>query len=252
MDRETIKALLDKVRDGQLSVDDCLSRLQWFPYEDIGFAKLDHHRGLRRGFPEVVFCEGKTVEQCVRIIERMSASGQLVLATRANRDVFEALGAQMEQADYNELARTIRIGEIPLPRTEKQIAVITAGTSDVPVAEEAAITAETMGCPVVRIFDVGVAGIHRLFEQKDKIAGASVIIVIAGMEGALASVIGGIVDCPVVAVPTSVGYGASFKGLAALLAMLNSCAPGVATMNIDNGFGAGYFAAITVLGKPST
>lgn len=250
MNSDELRILLEQVKTGDVSIEESIKRLKHLPFEDIGFAKLDNHRKLRRGFPEVVLCEGKTIEQTVAIINRFAENDHLVLATRANKDIYEKIKGKNKIVTYNEHARMIIVGELPDPVTDKKIAVITAGTSDIPVAEEAAVTAESMGNPVERLFDVGVAGIHRLFDKKETIVQAHVIIVVAGMEGALASVVGGLVDCPVIAVPTSVGYGASFDGLAALLAMLNSCAPGVAVMNIDNGFGAGYFAAITNLGKP--
>lgn len=251
MNRDELQDLLQQVRDGQLSIDDGLARMKNFPIDDIGFAKLDTHRNLRRGFPEVVFCLGKTTSQSVEIINRMADNDRLVLATRANKDIYDAIREKHESAVHNEIARTITVGNLPNKKTEQFIAIVSAGTSDMPVAEEAAITAEAMGNPVQRIYDVGVAGIHRLLKSSGKILEAHVVVVVAGMEGALASVVGGMVDSPVVAVPTSVGYGASFGGIAALLAMLNSCAPGVTVVNIDNGFGAGYSAAIINLGKPT-
>lgn len=249
MNRDDLRGMLEDIRSGQLTVEEGIERMKHFPNEDLGFANLDTHRELRKGFPEVVFCQGKTIEQSVEIIGRLAARGNLVLGTRCDADTARAVDEACERVTYDKLARTIVIGDMPQTRTERIVTIITAGTSDIPVAEEAAITAETMGCPVDKIFDVGVAGIHRLLGKREKISKASVLVVVAGMEGALASVVGGMADVPVIAVPTSVGYGASFNGLAALLAMLNSCAPGVAVVNIDNGFGAGYFAAMSNLGN---
>lgn len=221
-----------------------MSALKSLPYEDLGFAKLDHHRHLRRGFPEVIFCENKTTDQVVTIVNKMLDSGCNVLATRVSSDMFNAVHAVHPLAAYHEQARVMTVSLRPIKTRKGKVAIITAGTSDIPVAEEAAVTSETMGCRVMRIYDVGVAGIHRLFDRRNDISKSDSIVVVAGMEGALASVVGGLVECPVVAVPTSVGYGASFDGLAALLGMLNTCSPGVAVVNIDNGFGAGYFASI--------
>ena len=249
MNKDELRDLLSRVQSGEISIDESLAKIKHMPYEDLGYAKLDTHRKLRRGFPEVVYCEGKTIEQSTEIISRLSKNDKLVLATRTNNELYQSVKLVCKQTLFNEIARTIIIGQIPTPKTDKYIAVVSAGTSDIPVAEEAAVTAECMGNKVERLFDVGVAGIHRLFDNKDKFINAHVIVVVAGMEGALASVVGGLVDCPVIAVPTSIGYGASFNGLAALLSMLNSCSPGVAVVNIDNGFGAGYFAAVTNLGK---
>lgn len=244
MDKNSLRQLLEQVKEGELDVADALDRLKSFPYEDLGFAKLDTHRDLRRGFPEVVFCKGKTIPQVVGIFQSLARSERSVMATKASPEIFEAVCKKCPEATYNESAQIILAGQRNKEETVKRIAVISAGTSDMPIAEEAAVTAEVMGNPVDRLYDVGVAGIHRLLYNKDTLFKANVIVVVAGMEGALASVVGGMVDRPVVAVPTSVGYGASFHGLAALLSMLNCCAPGVAVMNIDNGFGAGYFAAI--------
>ncbi|MCD6249364.1 MAG: nickel pincer cofactor biosynthesis protein LarB [candidate division Zixibacteria bacterium] len=249
MDKNSLRQLLEQVKLGDLEVVDALDRLKSFPYDDLGFAKLDTHRDLRRGFPEVIFCKGKTIPQVVRIFQSLSGSERQIMATRSNREFFDEIQKVCPEATYSETAKIILAGRPNKMKTTKRIAVISAGTADISVAEEAAVTAEAMGNPVDRLFDVGVAGIHRLFDNKDTLFKASVIIVVAGMEGALASVVGGMVDCPVIAVPTSIGYGASFHGLAALLSMLNCCSPGVAVMNIDNGFGAGYFAAITNLGN---
>ncbi|UCC43148.1 MAG: nickel pincer cofactor biosynthesis protein LarB [Candidatus Zixiibacteriota bacterium] len=249
MDKERLRQLLEEVRSGQLDVDKAFQQLKRLPFEDLGFAKLDTHRDIRRGFPEVIFCEGKTSEQITAIVERLADGGRTVMATRADRSVFEAISAIRKDATYNEAARIILLGRQPEKKTDHVIAVVSAGTSDIPVAEEAAVTGEVMGNPVDRLFDVGVAGVHRLLHNKEKLFKANVLVVVAGMEGALASVVGGLVDRPVIAVPTSIGYGASFNGLAALLSMLNCCAPGVSVMNIDNGFGAGYFASLVNQGK---
>ncbi len=243
MDRDNLKNLLQQVKEGTIDVDRALDALKCMPFEDLGFAKVDHHRSLRTGFPEVVFCQGKQPEQAVAIIERLMSSAKNILATRADGEIFARVGAVAPGARYHKLARCITIEQEQGPKYSSPILVISAGTADLPVAEEAAVTAEIMGNKVVRLYDVGVAGIHRLFHHKELIEEASVIIVVAGMEGALASVVGGLVDVPVVAVPTSIGYGASFGGLAALLGMLNSCAAGVAVVNIDNGFGAAAIAA---------
>jgi len=247
MDTLRLKQILEDVKSGDLPVDEALSSLRTLPYDDIGCAKLDLHRGIRTGFPEVVFCQGKNDEQAVDIVKRLAGHHTKVLATRVAPDVAGKIAAAVEGCTYYSLARILVVdkpGERPEPATVdgKFVMVLCAGTADIAVAEEAAITAESMGSRVERSYDVGVAGLHRLLDQKDRIMRANVLIVVAGMEGALPSVVGGMVSCPVIAVPTSVGYGASFGGLAALLAMLNSCAAGIAVMNIDNGFGAGYFA----------
>ena len=240
---EKIKELLEDVQSGKISIDDALRDLRSLPYEDLGFAKIDTHRDLRKGFPEVVFCRGKTAEQITGIVDALS-DNEFILATKANLEVYKAISEVRRDAIYHEVAKIVQIGQGRAKRTDKTILVVTAGTSDLPIAEEAAVTAEVMGNTVDKAYDVGVAGVHRLFDVKDRLFDAGVIIVVAGMEGALASIVGGVVDCPVIAVPTSVGYGASFDGLAALLSMLNCCAPGVAVVNIDNGFGAGYFASL--------
>jgi NCAIR mutase (PurE)-related protein len=214
-------------------------------FDEMGFAKIDTHRGARRGFPEAVLCEGKTTEQVARIVHKMNEGPESILATRASAETYEAVKALVPEAEYHELPRLIVVRkEIPEPDPDRIVLVMTAGTGDIPAAEEAAMTAELMGHKVERVFDVGVAGIHRLFSQQEKIRAANVIVVAAGMEGALASVVGGLVSKPVIALPTSVGYGASFGGVAALLGMLNSCAAGVSVVNIDNGFGAGRLAGI--------
>jgi len=244
MDPNTLKILLESVKDGGTSIDAALSQLKNLPFEELGFAKVDHHRQLRTGFPEVIFCQGKTPERIAAIIESMMQHNTNILATRADVAAYEAVRTVAPEAVYHTDARIIVVNREHTVKTTRRIAVVTAGTSDIPVAEEAAITAETMGNPVDRVYDVGVAGIHRLFARIDVLSEANVLIVAAGMEGALASVIGGLVSRPVIAVPTSVGYGASFGGVSALLTMLNSCATGVSVVNIDNGFGAGYMASL--------
>jgi hypothetical protein len=249
MDADAIRKLLRDVKHGTISEDEAVALLKAFPMEDLGFAKIDHHRALRRGFPEVVLCEGKTAEQVAAISERILAGNVPLLATRVSPQQAEAIQQVIPDAEYNPTARTVvarpQGRESPKGQGQKgTVLIVSAGTSDIPVAEEAAVTAEVMGNHVERVFDVGVAGIHRLLAHRAKLSAASVIIVVAGMEGALASVVGGLVDVPVIAVPTSVGYGASFQGLAALLGMLNSCAGGVTVVNIDNGFGAGYAASL--------
>jgi len=244
MHPDKLRSLISDVAKGSKSVEQAMAELKTLPYEDLGFAKLDHHRHLRRGFPEVVFCQSKTTEQVVAIVGSMVERECNVLATRVSREVFDAVHAIHKKAVYNEDARTITILSRPIGRRKGDVTIVTAGTSDIPVAEEAAVTSEMMGCRLKRVYDVGVAGIHRLFDKKHDISNSDSLVVVAGMEGALASVVAGLVECPVVAVPTSVGYGASFGGLAALLGMLNSCSPGVAVVNIDNGFGAGYFASV--------
>lgn len=239
-----LKTILEKVRDGSISVDDAVLALKKEPFEDIGYAKIDLHRNIRQGMPEVIYGAGKTPEQITGIIEKMKQNGQkTILVTRLYP---EAAGkvAEKYDIDYHEQSKIGIIGKIPVADGIGKVVVATGGTSDIPVAEEAALTAEVHGNEVVRLYDVGVAGLHRLLSHIDEIMSASVIIAVAGMEGALASVIGGLADCPVIAVPTSVGYGASFNGLSALLSMLNSCASGVSAVNIDNGFGAGYLASM--------
>ncbi len=269
MDAESLRQLLERVRAGETPVEDAVESLRTLPFEDLGFAKLDHHRALRNGFPEVVYCPGKTTPQIVAILERLIVQAPKVLASRANAEVAQAVLAAFPHVVYHELARMLVVsaeGETRrqgdretrgqgLEETAPGLATLTAraslagtvlivsaGTADLAVAEEAAITASEMGSPVERLYDVGVAGIHRLLNNQDRLFAANVLVVVAGMEGALASVVGGLVSRPVIAVPTSVGYGASFGGLSALLTMLNSCATGVGVVNIDNGFGAGYLA----------
>lgn len=244
MDEKEIKKLLEDIKDGKASVEEGMKILKDLPFKELGFAKIDNHREIRVGYPEVVYCAGKTVEQVKSIVEFMLTKNNNILGTRATEEMYAAVKEICKEAEYNKLARTITIKKKDIPIPETYIAVVTAGTSDIPVAEEAVVTAEVLGNKVERVYDVGVAGIHRLFNRLDLIRGAKVVVVIAGMEGALASVVGGLVDKPVIAVPTSVGYGANFGGLSALLCMLNSCASGISVVNIDNGFGAGYLASM--------
>ena len=242
--KSEIKTILEAVKAGEMTVDAALLAIKKEPFEDIGYAKIDLHRGIRQGMPEVIYGAGKTAEQMLGIVERMKHNGQnTILITRLLPEAAERIGAVYEMA-YHADAKIGIIGQIPSASGIGKIVVATGGTSDIPVAEEAALTAEVHGNEVVRLYDVGVAGLHRLLAHLDEIMSASVMIAIAGMEGALASVIGGLADCPVIAVPTSVGYGTSFGGLSALLSMLNSCASGVSVVNIDNGFGAGYLASM--------
>ncbi len=244
MNKEELKHLLQLVHDQQVSVEKAQQALEDLPFTELGFATIDNHRELRVGYPEVIYCEGKTVEQVREIVAFMLDRDVTILATRANEVMYRAVAELTEEAAYNPLGRTITIRRKAAEQTDSYIAIVAAGTSDLPVVEEAAETALALGNRVEKITDVGVAGIHRLFAKMEIIRGAKVIIVVAGMEGALASVIGGMVDKPVIAVPTSVGYGANFGGLAPLLTMLNSCASGVTVVNIDNGFGAAYSASI--------
>jgi NCAIR mutase (PurE)-related protein len=244
MDRALIEVLLNEVREGRTTVNDAVDRLKHLPFEDIGFAKLDHHRALRTGMPEVIFAAGKTVEQVAAIFARMAKAGGNVLATRATREMYEAVYAVEQRAEFHETARAITLTQADTIPGKGSIAVVCAGTSDLPVAEEAMVTARLMGNTVELIADVGVAGIHRLLAQKQGLQSARVLIVCAGMEGALPTVVGGLVNAPVIAVPTSVGYGASFGGIAALLGMLNTCSPNVSVVNIDNGFGAACIASL--------
>ena len=237
-----IRQLLEAVKSGETSVDDALLEIKKAPFEDIGYAKVDLHRKIRQGAAEVIYGAGKTPEQIAGIISAMLKNGQeRILVTRMIPEAAEFVG-QIHPLDYRKDAKVGIIGTMPKPSGIGNVVIATGGTSDIPVAEEAALTAEILGSRVVRLYDVGVSGVHRLLSHMDLIMGASVIIAIAGMEGALASVVGGLADCPVIAVPTSVGYGASFGGVSALLSMLNSCASGVSVVNIDNGFGAGYLA----------
>lgn len=243
MDRESLKRLLDDVAGGRTGVEEAVERLRTLPFEDTGYARVDHHRELRRGFPEVIFCEGKTPEQIQGISMSIINHGSDLLATRCSPEQFAAVSSSIKGAVYHEDGRLFAVKQSK-DQEKGFVAVVAGGTSDRPVSEEAALTAQYLGCRVERFYDVGVAGIHRLFSSWEEIKEADVIVVVAGMEGALASVVAGMADAPVIAVPTSIGYGASFGGLAALLAMLNSCAGGVTVVNIDNGFGAGYAAAV--------
>ena len=244
MERDTLVRLLREVRSGKTKVSEAAERLRHLPFDDLGFAKLDLHRAIRRGFPEVVYGPGKTPEQIVAIADRLRRSGQTVLVTRVGPEAHEALRAGDPDVEYHPLARALVIRSKRRPRLRPGVVVVTAGTADLQVAEEAALTVELMGHRPRRIYDVGVAGLHRLLSHRKELARARVIVAVAGMEGALPSVVGGLVDCPVIAVPTSTGYGTGSGGQAALLAMLNSCTPGLAVTNIDNGFGAGYLAAL--------
>jgi len=244
MDVNTLKDLLQKIQDGTIKIDEAIQKLKLLPFEDIGFASIDHHRHLRRGFPEVIYAPGKNVEEIITIIEKMVDKEDNVLITRLTDNKAKTIKKYFSSGDYYPKSRILTIEVKPIEKRGKgTILVITAGTSDIPVAEEATVTATFMGNDVETLFDVGVAGLHRLLQNKDTIMNASVIVVVAGMEGALPSIVGGLVDKPVIAVPTSTGYGASFRGLSALLGMLNSCAAGVTVVNIDNGFGAGYAAS---------
>lgn len=245
MNQQQIRSLLTRVAAGETSVDDAILLLRSAPFEELGFAKIDHHRGLRQGVAEVVFGAGKTPAQIEAIVTAMRQEGEsCILITRLSREAADALAPRLAGFTYHETGRIGIVGAIPAPDAHGKIVIATGGTSDLYVAEEAALTAEALGNEVVRLYDVGVSGLHRLLSHLDEIMSARVIVAIAGMEGALASVLGGLADCPVIAVPTSVGYGASFGGVAALLSMLNSCASGVSVVNIDNGFGAGYQASL--------
>lgn len=244
MNEQELRQLLDGVRAGKISIAEAVDKLKAPHFDDLGFAKVDTHRSLRKGFPEVVYCEGKTKEEVVAIVDRILAREDNLLATRASEEVYEAVKQGHPDAVYNKRARTITVERKALPKKGGKILVVSAGTSDMDVAEEAVVTARMLGNEVESLYDVGVAGIHRLLSHSEKLRQASVIIVVAGMEGALPSVVAGLVDKPVIAVPTSKGYGANFGGIAPLLAMLNSCASGVTVVNIDNGFGAGYSASL--------
>jgi NCAIR mutase (PurE)-related protein len=244
MTAKEVEKLLNEVKNGNTSVDEALDVLKSFPYTDLGFARIDHHREMRTGYPEIIYCAGKTIEQVREIFRVMVKKESNVIGTRATREMFDAVKNISAKAVFYSEARIISVQKKKPAIPDTKIAVITAGTSDIPVAEEAAITAELLGNKVIRIYDAGVAGIHRLVDKLPEIRSCRVIIVIAGMEGALASVVGGLVDIPVIAVPTSVGYGANFGGISALLAMLTSCSSGVTVVNIDNGFGAGFSASM--------
>ncbi len=246
MEPERLRELLEQVKQDNVSVAEAMGRLRALPFEDLGFARPDHHRALRTGFPEVIFCPGKTPAQIIAIAERLIQFAPKILASRATLEVAAKVKIAFSNVIYHEEARMLVISSEPVrtqqARTVGTVLVVAAGTSDLPVAEEAAVTAEEMGSPIARLYDVGVAGLHRLLAQQETLYAANVLVVVAGMEGALPSVVGGLVSRPVIAVPTSIGYGANFGGLSALLTMLNSCASGIAVVNIDNGFGAGYMA----------
>jgi NCAIR mutase (PurE)-related protein len=244
MTKNEIENLLREVKSGAKSIEEALEILRNFPYTDLGFAKIDTHREIRTGYPEIIYCAGKTVEQVVEIFRVMAERNNNVIGTRVGENMYKAVKEVVSDVIYYPVARIMSVQKKKLTPPESKIAVITAGTSDMPVAEEAAVTAELLGNSVIRIYDAGVAGIHRLVDKLPDIRTCRVIIVIAGMEGALASVVGGLVDLPVIAVPTSVGYGANFGGISALLAMLTSCSSGVTVVNIDNGFGAGFSASM--------
>ncbi len=244
MDTASLKKLFEQVKRGKVSPDEAVQRLRHLPFEDLGFANVDHHRALRAGMPEIIFGPGKTPEQLAEIFARLAKHGRNVLATRVSPEQFRAVKRKFRKAEFHELARAITLTRDATVYGKGKIVVVSAGTSDIPVAEEAVVTAQIMGNEVQHVYDVGVAGIHRLLARREALTQARVIVVCAGMEGALPSVVGGLVGVPVIAVPTSVGYGASYKGIAALLGMLNSCASNVTVVNIDNGFGAGYVASV--------
>lgn len=246
MNEKQLQQILTNVKDGTLNVEEAVQQLRHLPFEDIGFAKIDHHRTIRCGFPEVIYCPGKTEKQVAAIFEKLAKTGQNIIATRADGFLYEDVEriTKLEGLRYERDARMIVLEQKPVELPVGRIVIVTAGTADMPVAEEARVTAHMMGQNIDLVCDVGVAGIHRLLGNVEQLRQANVVIVVAGMEGALASVVGGLVDCPVIAVPTSVGYGASFEGLSALLTMLNSCASGVTVVNIDNGFGAAYAASM--------
>jgi NCAIR mutase (PurE)-related protein len=243
MYEQKIKDIVKQIQDGKMDAEHALDTLKDLPFQDLGYANIDHHREIRTGYPEVIYCEGKSLEHIIGIVSAMLEKDVNILATRASKAVYEATKALHDDIIYNEQARIIIFKKVPFKVSKHKVLIATGGTSDIAVAEEAALTAEVLGTQVVRLYDVGVAGIHRLLARREILNDCSVIIAVAGMEGALPSVIGGLVDVPVIAVPTSVGYGAHFNGLASLLAMLNSCASGISVVNIDNGFGAGYTAS---------
>ena len=241
MNYSYLKSILEQVQNGCIQIDAALKELKHLPYEDLGYARLDHHRYLRTGVPEVIYCEGKSIQQIQGIVRRLDRNHSNILGTRANPEIFQAVQEVADTCTYHEVARIVVVSPKPVQK-EGHIAVVCAGTSDLPVAEEAVVTAEVLGSRVERFYDVGVAGIHRLLDIREYLLKANAVVVVAGLEGALASVVGGLVSCPVIRVPTSIGYGTSFGGIAALLSMLNSCAPGVTVVNIDNGFGAACHA----------
>ncbi len=245
MYEQKIRKVMHGVKNKKINVDEAVKKLKFLPFEDLGFAKIDHHRALRRGFPEVVFCQNKTIKQVVAIVKKLAEKNSDVLATRVTEKMFNEVKKHVKNAQYNKISKTIIIhNQKSKIQKNGKILVLSAGTSDINVAEEAAVVAEAMGSKVKRVYDVGVAGLHRLLDNKEKIGDANVLVVVAGMDGVLPSVVSGIFSKPIIAVPTSVGYGASFKGIAPLLTMLNACSPGVVVVNIDNGFGAGYFASL--------
>ncbi|MDD2798313.1 MAG: nickel pincer cofactor biosynthesis protein LarB [Bacteroidales bacterium] len=246
MTENRIYALLTDVKEGKIEVSQAIEELKNLPFEDLGYAKIDHHREIRTGYPEVIFCPGKSTSQIRGIITSLLAKNTNIMASRASQEIFDAVKDLASNIEYYSEARTIFIQRTEIKQSKSKILVVSGGTSDIPVAEEAVVTAEKLGCRVEKLYDVGVAGIHRLLANKHLLDEAQVIIAVAGMEGALASVVGGLTDKPVIAVPTSIGYGANFGGLAALLAMLNSCASGIGVVNIDNGFGAGFLAATII------
>ena len=244
MDNHELRELLEKVKSGEVSIEDAGETIKRLPFDDLGYAKVDHHRAIRVGYPEVIYCENKALSHIEGIVKNMlDNSDGNILATRASREVYEHILKVAPDAEYHELARIVTVKRKEIRMVPGKVLVVTAGSADIPVAEEAAVTAEMLGNPVERVYDVGVAGLHRLLARLDVIRTANVVITVAGMEGALASVLGGLIDKPLIAVPTSVGYGSSFHGLSALLTMLNSCASGVGVVNIDNGFGAAYLAS---------
>lgn len=246
MDSNNLHELLTSLKEGKTSVDDVMKSIKSLEYTDLNYAKIDNHRELRNGFPEVIYCEGKSEDQLIGIINAMAEKGSNILGTRLSKEVYNRIKDHISGATYHEDARLVCIVNHELKKSTAKVLIATGGTSDIPVAEEAAITAEMLGTSVIRLYDVGVAGIHRLLNNRKYLEEASVVITVAGMEGALASVVGGLVDVPVIAVPTSVGYGANFSGLAPLLSMLNTCASGVGVVNIDNGFGAGHLASTII------
>jgi len=243
MDKEKLKKLLEEYKDDKVTLENVLATLKDLPFQDLGYAKVDHHRALRKGFPEVVYCPGKTIDQIKGIYASLSERNENILLTRATEEIYNVLKKEDKNLQFNPQARIIYLDRIQRKKTGSLL-IICGGTADIPVAEEAALTAEIMGANVTRIYDAGVAGIHRLLHYREKIYNANAIVAIAGMEGALPSVVAGLAACPVIAVPTSVGYGANMKGISALLTMLNSCAPNVAVVNIDNGFGGGLMGAL--------
>jgi NCAIR mutase (PurE)-related protein len=243
MDINYLRDLLEQLRKGQIDTGAALEELRKLPFEDLGYAKIDNHRGIRKGVPEVIYCQGKSIEQVQGIVKRITQNHHNILATRATLEVAEGIKKVLKDSEYHEMARIVVLKPRPVDKVGN-LAVVSAGTSDIPVAEEAAVTADVLGNHVNRIYDVGVAGIHRLLAASEELHQANVAVVVAGMEGALASVVGGLVSCPIIGVPTSVGYGTSFGGISALLTMLNSCASGISVVNIDNGFGAAYQASL--------